>query len=281
MDNLEEAPLNAQQRLKRARLMKRLAPKLARARKIRKNRRADAPRLQKRAEKKARNVVRTKVAGSKGADYKDLSIGGKISIDKLVQNKTPMIKKIAKRLLPGVRKAERDRFSARNEELNEKHYKVSVSYKKDPKSTPTINHVSANSDAEALKKVKASQKKTFPDMPDSVWSYEIVEASSPFQKIRNLDKARQAVGKKSFTASKKVKEYRKYKVGISTFRVPVYDDGSTGPIPAGATLVKEDSALMQRQERERNSLRDKQARERARSKIRKLRTKTQNTVRSN
>ena len=105
----DRKPLTIQQRFQRARLLKRLAPKLARMRKIKAKRVADAKTIQKRSLKVARNIIRKKVAGERGAQYKELSPSEKITIDKLVAKKSVMIQKMARRLLPKVRKAEIER----------------------------------------------------------------------------------------------------------------------------------------------------------------------------
>jgi nicotinic acid mononucleotide adenylyltransferase len=106
----QRAPLTIAQRNAKARLMKRLAPKIARFRKMKAKRMADRDAIMKRAQKAARNVIRKKVAGEKGSDYSALSASEKISIDKLVAKKSAIIKKLAKKLLPKVRKAELERL---------------------------------------------------------------------------------------------------------------------------------------------------------------------------
>jgi nicotinic acid mononucleotide adenylyltransferase len=106
----QRAPLTIAQRNAKARLMKRLAPKIARFRKMKAKRMADRDAIMKRAQKAARNVIRKKVAGEKGSDYSALSASEKISIDKLVAKKSAIIKKLAKKLLPKVRKAEIERL---------------------------------------------------------------------------------------------------------------------------------------------------------------------------
>jgi hypothetical protein len=106
----QRQPLTIAQRQKKARQMKRLAPKLARFRKIRAKRMADREKLLVRAQKAARNVIRKKVAGQRGADYSALSPAEKMTIDKLVIKKSAVIQKLAKRLLPKVRKSEMERL---------------------------------------------------------------------------------------------------------------------------------------------------------------------------
>jgi len=112
MEELDEAVMTLQQRMKRARTMKRIAKKLAMKRKIRKKRFADASRLLQRARKAAKQILRKKLAGSRGENYKQLSFSGKMSVDKLVDKRSSVIDKLAKRLLPKVRKAEMARVKA-------------------------------------------------------------------------------------------------------------------------------------------------------------------------
>lgn len=112
MEELDEAVMTLQQRMKRARTMKRIAKKLAMKRKIRKKRFADASRLLQRARKVAKQILRKKLAGSRGENYKQLSYSGKMSVDKLVDKRSSVIDKLAKRLLPKVRKAEMARVKA-------------------------------------------------------------------------------------------------------------------------------------------------------------------------
>ncbi len=119
---IDEAVLSFSQRIKRARTMKRLAPRMKNLRRIKKFRMADKNILMKRARKQAISLFRKKVAGDKGAHYSQLSPAAKISIDKLVQKKMPAVTKLAQRLLPKVRKAEIERLrTARktNESLEE------------------------------------------------------------------------------------------------------------------------------------------------------------------
>jgi hypothetical protein len=106
----ERAPLTISQRQAKARQMKRLAPKLARLRKMKAKRKADETTIKQRAQKKAIQIIRQKVAGDRGGDYKKLSGSEKISIDKLVQKKSAVIQKLAKKLLPKVRQAEQERL---------------------------------------------------------------------------------------------------------------------------------------------------------------------------
>jgi|TARA_R110000744_G_scaffold88399_9_gene172328 hypothetical protein len=104
---LSEKPLTPQQRIARGRIMKRLAPKLAMKRKIAAKKKANPEKLKARAMKQARDVVRAKFV--KGKKYIDLSNSEKGQVDKKVEKKQAMIKKIAKKLLPKIKKAEAER----------------------------------------------------------------------------------------------------------------------------------------------------------------------------
>ena len=111
-DILTEAPLTVQQRVAKGRVMKRLAPKMARARAKAAKRMAAPRQLKMRAQKAAITAVRKKVAGDRGINYNNLSPNDKIAVDKLVAKKKGLVAKIAKKLLPIVRKKEQARLKA-------------------------------------------------------------------------------------------------------------------------------------------------------------------------
>ena len=115
---LTEKPLTPQQRKARGRIMKRLAPKIAMKKKLAMKKKATPEKLKTRAMKKARDVVRAKFV--KGKSYNDLSYAEKIQLDKKVEKKQAMIKKIAKKLIPAMKKAEAERIkSLRNKAKGE------------------------------------------------------------------------------------------------------------------------------------------------------------------
>ena len=119
-ETLDEAkPLNIQQRLKRSRLMKRLAPRIARMRKIKMKRQAGKGNLEKRARKAAMSFIRKKYAGARGGNYSKLSPSEKIGVDKIIAGKRGSVQRIAKRLMPGVRKGEQKRLSSLRKRTNE------------------------------------------------------------------------------------------------------------------------------------------------------------------
>ena len=82
-----------------------------RGRKIAAKKMASPEKLKLRSRKKAIEVIRKKVAGAKGTDYKNLSPSEKMSIDKKVEKKKGLIAKIAKKQLQGVKKAEKERLA--------------------------------------------------------------------------------------------------------------------------------------------------------------------------
>lgn len=135
---LDETVLNLQQRMKRAQTIRRNEKKLERSREIAKAKLAPDKNIQKRAYSQARQIVRRKVAGQRGAEYETLGPTEKMAIDRLVERRQKLIKKIALRLMPKVKQAEQARLQAfmkgkalknegqpegntkMNEELNEK-----------------------------------------------------------------------------------------------------------------------------------------------------------------
>jgi nicotinic acid mononucleotide adenylyltransferase len=109
-EEIDEAVMTIQQRRKRALQMRRFKTKIARGRERAKKRMATPDKLKVRAQRHAIALVRRRFAGAKGADYKNLSPGEKIQIDKRIQKKQAIIQKLAKKLLPKERKAEVERL---------------------------------------------------------------------------------------------------------------------------------------------------------------------------
>jgi len=118
-ENLDEA-LSRAARRKRGLLMKRLAKRIAMRRKIMMRKKADIGRLKMRAHKKALLKVKHIVAGKR--DYNTLSIDQKMKIDDKAKTKKGLIDRLAKRLLPQVKQAEKERMQrrmVREEKVNE------------------------------------------------------------------------------------------------------------------------------------------------------------------
>ena len=112
--------LNRQQRRQRGITMRRYKTKIANARKRSMRKAADSTKLEKRARKAAINVVRKKVAQKRGENYSSLDPAQKMLIDKKVAKRKNVIDRIAKKMLPQVRRKERERLSSmRNKKTNE------------------------------------------------------------------------------------------------------------------------------------------------------------------
>ncbi len=110
MDELDEKVLDIQQRQKRAQIMRRYKSKIERAREIAKKRMAPEANIRKRAFVQARQIIRRRVAGARGAEYEKLGPSEKMAIDRAVEGKQKLIKKLALRLIPRVKQAEAKRL---------------------------------------------------------------------------------------------------------------------------------------------------------------------------
>ena len=107
---MEEA-LTLQQRIKRSRMMKVKSKMIARKREIAMRKRASTDKLKQRASKAARKIIQDKLL--KNRDKSDLSFVSREKLEKLVNKKKAIIKRIAKRLLPSVRQKETERLQKR------------------------------------------------------------------------------------------------------------------------------------------------------------------------
>jgi hypothetical protein len=122
-ESLDEA-LSRAARRKRSLLMKRLSKRIAMRRKIAMRKKADIGRLKQRAHKKALLKVKHIVAGKR--DYNTLSIDQKMKVDDKAKSKKGLIDRLAKRLLPQVKKAEKERMQKRmirEDGLNKSYHK--------------------------------------------------------------------------------------------------------------------------------------------------------------
>lgn len=117
---IQEVVLNLAQRRARGRSMKRHSKKIARKREITMRRKASNEKLKARAVKKARNLIKQKMAGQK--KYSELSPAQKIQVDKkLSRVAKSKIQTLAKRQLPQVRTQELERVKkmrSQNESLD-------------------------------------------------------------------------------------------------------------------------------------------------------------------
>lgn len=114
-DELEEErqPLTIAQRRKRAMTMRRFRSKINAARKRKRKRKAPVEVLKQRARKKARGVLRTRLARNKA--YGEMTPSEKMALDKRL-NRIPSstVDRIARMQLPKVKKAEIERLAALN-----------------------------------------------------------------------------------------------------------------------------------------------------------------------
>ncbi|QIG66052.1 putative rIII lysis inhibition accessory protein, rapid lysis phenotype [Ochrobactrum phage vB_OspM_OC] len=108
-------PLDYGQRLARARNIRKYRKKMSIARNRLAKRLAQPEQLEKRARRMAVKMVRRIVAGRAGLKYSQLSVAQKMEIDKRVAKKKGLIDRFAKRLMPKVRKADRERLAQRNQ----------------------------------------------------------------------------------------------------------------------------------------------------------------------
>lgn len=111
-DLINERVYTLMQRRKAAIKMRRLKYRIQRMRKLKRKRMATSDMLNRRARRQARNLMRKRIAGPKGANYSALSPSEKMQIDKRIQSKLPIINKLAKRLIPKVKSAELVRLRA-------------------------------------------------------------------------------------------------------------------------------------------------------------------------
>ena len=103
-NEVEEAVLSFAQRRQRGMRLRRIQKRIQRARARQMKRFADPARLRRRAMKAAFKALRARFSG--GKDYATMGTSEKIGLDKRLQKALPMVKKLAVRLLPTVRKRE-------------------------------------------------------------------------------------------------------------------------------------------------------------------------------
>lgn len=74
---------------------------------------ADTGRLTKRARRQARNAILNKIL--KGKDKSELSYGARADIERRVNKRAALIQRMARKLLPKVRKADREKMKPKGE----------------------------------------------------------------------------------------------------------------------------------------------------------------------
>jgi hypothetical protein len=97
-------------RLKRASNARKNHSRMERGARLWLHRVADSGHIDSRAGRKARQTFRHRLAGSRGDKYSVLSTGEKIHVDSLLDPRVKLIRKLAKRLIPSVRRADAARL---------------------------------------------------------------------------------------------------------------------------------------------------------------------------
>lgn len=111
-DMLIEKVVSMTTRMHRAVEMRKNKARMERAREIARRRLAKQGSLSRRAMKKAKNILRTRLAGSQGTNYAKLSVSQKIAIDKMVERRKGAIKRIATKIAPRIKGDEMRRLQA-------------------------------------------------------------------------------------------------------------------------------------------------------------------------
>ena len=106
--------LTPAQRFKKSQQMRRLKGKIARARKLALKRPSSPEKLQQRAQRHARNLIRKKFI--KGKNYNELSFAEKQAVEKRMQGKGALINRIAMRVKPKLKKLEQERLRNQNKQ---------------------------------------------------------------------------------------------------------------------------------------------------------------------
>ena len=113
IDNILDEVMSKSTRMKKSRMMKSKGKQIARKRKIALKRRATPEKLKSRALKKARDIITKRIL--KDRKKSELSIAGREALEKKLNKKKTVIKRIAKKILPKVRGAESERLKKRGD----------------------------------------------------------------------------------------------------------------------------------------------------------------------
>lgn len=109
---LNEKVVNMTTRMHRAVSARKNKSRLSRARELARHRLAKAPALSRRSMKRAKNILRNRLAGQAGKNYGNLTVSQKIAIDKMVERRKGAIKKIALKIAPRIKGDEMRRLQA-------------------------------------------------------------------------------------------------------------------------------------------------------------------------
>jgi len=174
----ERKTLDVTQRRAAGRRMKRLAPRIARIRKVKAKRMANRDTLLKRARKAAVAILRKRVAGKKGENYKKLPVASRMQIDKALEKQRGKVDGIAKRLMPKIMSKERDRLASLRG--GGKSKKESVG---EAASTGQTNIKRA---ADNIKREKESDAKRFDRMRDSARTADTLKKNRTTKEETNM-----------------------------------------------------------------------------------------------
>lgn len=106
-ENITEV-LDMQARLRKAMKMRAKAKIIAMKRKIALKKHATLEQIQARARRLARNMLKSKFAG--GKPYDELSYSDKMRVEKVINSRPTLVKALTTKMIPVVRKLERERF---------------------------------------------------------------------------------------------------------------------------------------------------------------------------
>lgn len=112
MSDILDEVLDMAARRKRGQIARRNKTKLQRAKKLAERKPANEAKIKKRAYAAAREAVRIRYAGKYGENYSELSTTQKIAIDRAIADKEKLIKKLAKRLIPKIRRKDHQRLQS-------------------------------------------------------------------------------------------------------------------------------------------------------------------------
>jgi hypothetical protein len=156
-ESIEESrALTFQQRLSRAREMRRIEPKVYRGQIRYQDRVPSESRLKTRAERMARNVIKMKISHT---PYDQMSIPEKIMVDKILERKQQAIKRLAQRLLPKVRKMSIQRISGAGTQPKMPVQRLTMGEETIPYLSESVETIYALASGEETKAVKALKEK--------------------------------------------------------------------------------------------------------------------------
>ena len=112
-NNLNERVVDLAQRRKRASMMRRIHSRLERKKEFTSQRLHNPTQISQAAERMAKNVLRKRFAGARGAEYQHLAPSDKIQVDKIVDRKALLIKSMALKMVPRLRAADVKRLQAK------------------------------------------------------------------------------------------------------------------------------------------------------------------------